>query len=638
MKMKNKKYDADSIVWLKGLEGLRQRPGMYIGGNDSEGMLHCVKEVVGNSIDEATNGHCDTIGISYDNEYVTVFDTGRGIPTGKHKMDKKRDTLTIIMTELHSGGKLKNTEANYTTAIGTNGIGLAAVNALSVKMEVYTKHSGAWQMQSYAKGVPTSEVVKVSKVPSFQGKKWPEGTIVRFKPDISVFEKGSKLKAKDIHEWVSRLSWFVSGPKKKKTDEAGTPIAFKFDFNGKHFEIKRKGLAQYATYTAAKVLKSEPLVDNLKPFVFVGKGVDVVLYPTKGATTSLYASVNSVETKGGGTHVLALRKVLTDAFASVSTRKHKYSIDDLMAGMVLCCNVRMINTQYDSQSKYRLTSKIVDQFDGLQAALTSWCKKNKSKVLLMLERATALSSQSIDAALMRKLTAALKTKKGGKSMLPPELIVSTGCKNRDDREIFFVEGQSAGGSAQKASSRRFQEILLLRGKVLNVLKAKSERMSDSRIIVAILKSLGFDPKQDYSKTRRIGSVFLLTDPDPDGAHISSLLMGLLYTVVPDLFKEGRVFNVVAPLYVYTTATKKLFGSTLKEITTAAGKGFDSKNLTRLKGWGEAQPKELATFAFDRTTRVVQRISVENAIESKKSLEQMLGHGVEFRRTLLGLQD
>lgn len=1396
-----KKYNADSITWLKGLEGVRARPGVYIGGNDSEGMLHCVKEVVGNSIDEATNGHCDTIGISYDNEYITVFDTGRGIPTGKHKMDKKRDTLTIIMTELHSGGKLKNTEANYTTAIGcfvgatkikmlngksvridkltesfektgkkrwvyafnkeskqsfvprkaygvyatrmaseltevildnqqrvlctpdhpfmlwdgkykeaaklkvgqslravhfiedsdgylthsgltklstnakqhmyrvnrtvakgmgwniegkevshknakkqdnrptnlqvfdtkehwwydhdtheknkdftvksksfkrkaskrmhslnaqiedmqeraqegrysqiaarayrdygvvnegtytacrswcgpkwdkaiavfgsernllraakayirqygkdgrsnngglglnyklqseyekspadninnhkvvsirtfdtkkpiqvygmsveydhnylldagvfvknTNGIGLAAVNALSVKMEVFTKHSGSWQMQSYAKGVPTSEVVKVAKVPSFQGKKWPEGTIVRFKPDTSVFEKGSKLKAKDIHEWVSRLSWFVSGPKKKKTDEAGTPISFKFDFNGKHFEIKRKGLAQYATYTAAKVLKSEPLVENLKPFVFVGKGVDVVLYPTKGATTSLYASVNSVETKGGGTHVLALRKVLTDAFASVSTRKHKYSIDDLMAGMVLCCNVRMINTQYDSQSKYRLTSKIVDQFDGLQAALTAWCKKNKSKVLLMLERATALSSQSIDAALMRKLTAALKTKKGGKSMLPPELIVSTGCKNRDDREIFFVEGQSAGGSAQKASSRRFQEILLLRGKVLNVLKAKSERMSDSRIIVAILKSLGFDPKQDYSKTRRIGSVFLLTDPDPDGplqastkvhlldgsnptikevhkrfengeemyvwgrkgeeslfpakiegvnkvrsdealkvtlddgtvlrmtpnhrcyvydskgnlkekrartlsvgnslpaeylirrntdgwgnkdylgqgrlfspgvdkiveargqvkertiygepltcdemlhrkvmrllkpkgykkyqkqngvgvrtdlinihhkdenvsnnspenleflgvgqhaglhssvtltkfnkskrhrlqvskmntnedmkskqmygrlvayaatlvrdfgilkitaklwdeelsnyaganpckyknlpvplkqilkqvvaediqsvtprltlkakntriktsttnrnktwlanyeaelksagfentrkgredyneslrlkgnrglseptyqkfkaqfnhkivkieyeqlkqesfyclqvpetnnfyihdkkgnmlltgnSHISSLLMGLLYTVVPDLFKEGRVFNVVAPLYVYTTATKKLFGSTLKEITTAAGKGFDSKNLTRLKGWGEAQPKELATFAFDRTTRVVQRISVENAIESKKSLEQMLGHGVEFRRTLLGLQD
>jgi DNA gyrase subunit B len=633
-----KKYNADSITWLKGLEGVRKRPGMYIGGTDSEGLLHLVKEVVGNSIDEATNGHCDMIGIAYDGDYVTVYDTGRGIPTGPHRMDKKRDTLTIIMTELHSGGKLQNTGDNYSTAIGTNGIGLAAVNALSIKMEVYTKHSGSWQMQSYSKGVPTSEVINTTKVPSFQGKKWTQGTVVRFKPDISVFEKGSKLNGKAIYEWVSKLSWFVSGPKKNKTDESGTPITFKFSLKGKDVEISRKGLSQYAKYTAAKVLKSEPLIENLKPFVFSGKGVDVVLYPTQSATTSLYASVNSVETKGGGTHVVALRKIISESFAKVSKKNAKYSLDELLAGMVLCCNVRMINTQYDSQSKYRLTSKITDQFDGLEAALTSWCKKNKSKVLQMIARATELSAQSIDAALLRKLTAAVKTKKGGKSTLPTELIASTGCKNRDERELFFVEGQSAGGSAKKASSRRFQEILLLRGKVLNVLKAKTERMSDSRMVVAILKSIGFDPKVEYSKSRRIGSVFLLTDPDPDGAHISCLLMGLLYTVVPDLFKEGRVFNVVAPLYVYTSATKKLFGSSLKEITQKVGKGFDSKNLTRLKGWGEAQPNELSTFAFDRKTRVVERISVANAKESYNTLQQMLGQGVEFRRTLLGLQE
>jgi DNA gyrase subunit B len=634
---KKKEYNADSIVRLKGLEGVRVRPTMYIGDVDDRGLLHLVKEIIGNCIDEAMSGHGDIIAIKVDKKgMVTVFDQGRGIPTGPHKSDKKVDTLTIIATELHSGGKLKDTAENYSAGatIGTHGVGLAVVNALSTQMTIWTKSSGKWQQQEFSKGLPVSGVEKASKVPSFNKKPWSHGTIVQFQPDLSVFAKGAKLNLKDIYQWLSQLSWFVYGPKASKKDTHGTPITYSLDLNGKLFMIKRKSLEDYAFYTAKNKLKAAPLLPKLTPFVYSSKGCDVLYYPTESDASVLYAAVSAVETMAGGTHVTEFRKIFTGVLNRLRTKRQEFTIDDFLVGSITVCNVKMTDAAFAGQSKERLTSKIENQFVGLEEALLKWFKANKKAMAVLFARAVELNSMSNNAALNKKLAAALKTKKGGKLLMPTGLIGST-TKNRDEREMFILEGASAGGTAKKASDRKYQEIMLLRGKILNVVKG-FEKMTDSKVIVDVLKAVGFDPKVDFAKSRRVGKVYLLTDPDPDGSHISCLLMGLLYTVVPSLFNEGRMYDVDAPLYSYNDVKIRAYGSSLAELKTKVGKGFNIDRVVRMKGWGEAEPIQLNELAFNPKTRKVVQISTAKAAESKKAMMAILGEGSEFRKDLLGL--
>lgn len=632
----SKSYNANSITRLKGLEGVRIRPGVYVGDTDHRGYLHLVKEIFGNSIDEATNGYGDTIAIDITKDgEVTVFDTGRGIPTGPHKSDKTMDTLEILLTELHTGGKLKDTEKNYQTAIGSNGMGLAVVNALSTSMTVWTKLSGKWQCQSYSKGKPTSKVIAAKSVPSFNGKKWPHGTIVRFKPDSSIFEKGSKLKLADVRQWIENLSWFVFGPKKSKKDISGSPITIHMNLGGKSITIRRKSLADYASHVMKK--KGMPALElpRLKPFVFSSKTCDVTYYPTAATESHLYSSVNSVETISGGTHVTALRKALTDTLAKFKKKRDTFSLDDFLLGSVLCCNVKMINTQFNSQSKEQLKSKIENQFEGLDKALEHWFRANKKSIIALMQRANELSSLNTNAALNRKLASALKVKKNGKNLLPAKLVGCT-TKNRDERELFIVEGDSANGTGRKASDRRFQEILPLRGKIMNVVKDKNGKDIKSEAILDILKTIGWSPKTDFTKSRRVGKVYFLTDPDPDGSHISTLLAGLLYSVVPQIFIEGRVYNVEAPLYSGKTSNGTVYGSSVSDLVAKAGKSLKQNSVVRMKGWGEANSEDLKDIAFDLDKRKVKLISTEDASASRKAMFDMLGENAEARRTILGI--
>lgn len=972
------KYNADSITRVKGLGGIRLRPGMYVGDTDYRGLVHLVKEIVGNSIDEALNGYGRRIAISLDKSgTVTVFDEGRGIPTGPHKSDPKLDTLTIICTELHSGGKLKDAAKNYTAgaigcfvgatkiklldgrsvridrlakafektgkknwvyafnkesglsfvprkaygvfatrkatrltevvlsngekvlctpdhpfmtwdgsyiqaaklkpgqslravhfaidadgylthsgpkrlpskpvkqhmyrvnrtvaqAIGmdidgldvahknarkkdnrpenlepmerkdhwwhdrevhgknsnwtektkkdrrrsrdamtrlneqvedlqeqaqlgryaqiaarayrdygvvtedtynasrpwcgpkfdlavvalgsernvlragkaylrqygnegktsngglgldyklqseyerspsynannhsvvsvrsfdtkkpvkvygmsvevdhnymldagvfvknTHGVGMAVVNALSTHMQVWSSSSGKWKTQTFSKGEAKSPVTNAGTIPKFAGKKWKSGTIVQFTPDLSIFEKGSKLQAEHVVSWLRNLSWFVYGPKKSKNDISGTPIRFEVDA-GKLISIQRNSLAEYGPYVAKKK-KLEPLVDKLKPFVFSSTGCDVLLYPTTGDQPMMYSSVSSVETMSGGTHVIALRKVLSECITSLKKKRQEFSLDDFLTGMVIVCNVKLVEASFAGQSKERLTTKVEDKFNGLKEAFLEWARRNKSSIQTLFDRAAELGKLSVSAALNRKLAASLKTKRNGKSLLPTKLLQSM-TKNRDERDLFLVEGESAAGTAQLARDAKYQEVLPLRGKILNVVK-DGKGIGQSQVIIDILQTIGYDVKKPITQTRRVGRLFLLTDPDPDGSHISALLMGLLYSVVPDFFREGRVFDIAAPLYCYTTSKGKVYGNTLEDVQKQVGKGFDPRFVVRMKGWGEANPDELEEIAFNSKTRKVFRISTENAEASKKALLEMLGEGAEMRRKLLGL--
>ena len=516
-----KKYDASSITWLEGLEGLRAKPSMYLGKQaDSAGVLQLALEILGNALDEANNGNGDTVGIKVEGDTITVFDTGRGIPFGPHPKHKNEDTLTILATKLHAGGKLSATDGNYGVSLGTHGVGLSVTNALSSKLTIWSKRDGKIKSQTFSEGKPTSKVVdeKPARLPKFGGKAWPmkTGTIVQWTWDKKVFDKGSKLDEQVLLQTVRDMSWFAAYITKAKR----RPTRFLLeDSKGKVSEVHRKSLAKYVDNQLSLLNKGrkEPLLlmeeTRMEGFDaehdFVGAWVS--------SSDDLFTSaVNSLMTKGGGTHHTGASMAMYDAFRKIANKKQPFRVQDLLTGFVGCINIRIPSPTFDGQGKGQLVSlngKSI-AYDAVFKTVSTWIRKNKATALKIIERAVSIHSISNDQKLNKQLASALQIKKGGKSMLPAQLIQST-TRNPMERELFLIEGKSAGGTAKKASDRKYQEALPLRGKLLNVEKAANEKMSESQVIIDLLRSIEYDPRNP-EKPLRVGKIMILSDPDPDG--------------------------------------------------------------------------------------------------------------------------
>lgn len=618
-----KQYDASSIVHLEYPTFIQKKPGMYVGETDSRGLTHLAKEVIGNAIDEAFNKHATEIGVHISKAgVITVSDNGRGIPVGPHKSG--RDVLEVVFCSTHAGGKMDEKSGNYAVSLGTHGLGLKLVNALSEQTEVWCFPSAKkkWFYMRFNRGVAKAKKPTPSK-PPISAKR---GTIIRFKPDLQYFDKGSKLNPKAIQEWLEEMSWFV-------------PAKFVIKLEGQSDIVlhKPKGLASRFEHECNR-LGVEPLGPA---FVVQSMGVQVAMGWTSSSETYVYTSVAGSKTPNGGTHLQGFTAGLKDCFAEFAKRGDDFSTDSLQAGLVAIVNVNIPSPKFNSQDKVKLiTPEAKDLvyryiYSDDKDSLYYWLSKNKDMTRQIIDRANELTRLYEDFRANKALAASLKASRG-KSPLPASLKASS-TKDDSKRELYLVEGQSAGGTAISARDASFQEILMLTGKIPNSFKMANDKVVGNNRVVDILKSIGYDPNNPTKF--RVGKLILLMDSDEDGVHINALMMGLIQRLAPSLFEQRKVFIVDAPLFLYRADRGRVYGPTRNNIVskvTKLGLKFDPRKLTRLKGWGEASSEMLREVAFTSNTRKLIRVKPLSGRSDLKIMVDMLGEGTEARKELLGI--
>lgn len=485
-------YDESSIKVFQGLEGVRKRPSMYIGAIET-GRFHILKEVLDNSVDEALAGCNKKVGCIITEDYYEVFDEGRGIPVGIHPDFKKekKSTLEIIFTTLHAGGKLEN-NAYSQGSVGTHGCGASCTNALSTYFQVWTFRDKKWWTQEFSKGKPVSPVIESSP-----GKEYKKGTVIRFKPDAEILPNALNLRS--LVDWF-RNSAFLNGG-----------IEFYLNIKGKEKTYKSKGLIDYIQYIT-KDLECEPLN---KPFILKTANVDVALQWFESDDTNLNSWCNTSPTIEGGTHLQGLINVINKGFDSL-VKKKGYKSEDLRMGLFGAINIKIAQPHFDSQTKEKLISAEATKLvmDQIYNEFEKYLNSNKTFVKKVTDRANSMRAIYNRFTQEKKALSKLKTR--GKANLPPsaKFAASTG-KDVETRELYIVEGDSAGGTAKMARDPHNQEVLKLRGKILNVAKATLAKAYESEDVLNILKGIGFDPT-NKERHRRVGKVIILTDADTDG--------------------------------------------------------------------------------------------------------------------------
>ena len=602
-----KEYNESSITVLKGLEGVRQRPSMYIGAIQT-GRFHILKELLDNAVDEALAGYNKKIGCIINRNYIEVFDEGRGIPVGIHPdyTKEKKSTLEIIFTTLHAGGKLKN-DAYASGSVGTHGCGASCTNALSSYFQVWTFRDKKWWTQTYKKGKPVTKVIEGKPE-----KEYKKGTVIRFIPDDEILP--SPLDLKSVAEWFRNSSFLNGG------------IEFYLKIGEKEKTYKSKGLSDYIDYIT-KDLNCEPLN---KPFILKTENIDVALQWFEYDNSNLQSWCNTSPTIEGGTHLQGLINVINKGFDSL-VKKKGYKPEDLRIGLFGAINIKIAQPHFDSQTKEKLISPEATKMvmDQIYKDFEKYLNANKTFVKKVTDRANSMRAIYNRFTQEKKALSKLKTR--GRANLPPvsKFAASTG-KDIEERELYIVEGDSAGGTAKMARDPKNQEVLKLRGKILNVAKATLAKAYESEDILNILKGIGFDPS-NKERQRRVGKVIILTDADTDGFHISVLLLTLFQKIYPELLSEGRIFVVDAPLFVGKSKTKEYYGESLADLKKQYSGKFES--VTRIKGWGEADKDLLRKVAFDPSTRKLLKI-VECFGNELKYFQKIVGEDTQTRKDIL----
>ena len=620
-------YGAKSITVLKGLEAVRKRPAMYIGSTGENGLHHLVYEVVDNSIDEALAGFCDRIDVTmHRDNSVTVADNGRGIPVDLHPTEKMPG-VELALTVLHAGGKFDRD--SYKVSGGLHGVGVSVVNALSEKLIVTVDRAGARHQMSFVRGQTTQKLTVIGMAPG-------TGTTVTFKPDPQIFTV-LEFSWNTLADRLRQLAFLNGGLRITLTDERGDePRTEAFYYKG--------GLVEFVSWLTRnkKVLHPKPVHfsatrDDVE--------VDIALQYEEGYNENTFTFVNNINTHEGGTHLTGFRSALTRTINDVAKRSNAMkkadftlSGDDAREGLTCVLHVKLREPQFEGQTKTKLGNGEVEGIVRtiVNEGLGNFLDENPGVGRAIIEKAV---SAALAREAARKARDLVRKKSGLENAVLPGKLADCSLEDPTLCEIYLVEGDSAGGSAKQGRDRSFQAILPLRGKILNVERARIDKILGNEEIRSMITAIGCGVREDFNLAEaRYHKIILMTDADVDGAHIRTLLLTFFFRQMPELIEAGYIYIAQPPLYrvargkeeyyAYTEDERSEFTKRLSE----GGKG--TVGTQRYKGLGEMNPEQLWKTTMDPNTRTILRVTLEDAVEASKLFDELMGDDVEPRRLFI----
>ena len=625
----NHQYDAHSIPVLTGLEAVRKRPGMYIGSTGESGLHHLVYEVVDNSIDEALAGFCDSILVTvHPDNSVTVVDNGRGIPVDIHPVEKMPG-VEVALTVLHAGGKFD--KSSYKVSGGLHGVGVSVVNALSEQLEVWVDRDGKRHHMGFSRG----RTVKKLEV---EGKAKGTGTTVWFKPDHQIFNT-LEFSYTTLADRLRQLAFLNRGVKITLKDERE---------GGKEETFHAKGgLVEFVQWLNRnkKALHPKPV------HFFANKDdveVDLALQYEEGYNENTFTFVNNINTHEGGTHLTGFRSALTRTINAIANelgalKKADFSLsgEDIREGLTCVLHVKVKEPQFEGQTKTKLGNSEVEGIvkTVINEHLGSFLAEHPSVARAIIEKSVS-AARAREAA--RKARDLVRKKSGLENMVLPGKLADCSLDDPALCELYLVEGDSAGGTAKQGRDRSFQAILPLRGKILNVERARIDKILGNEEIRAMITAIGCGVREDFKlDDARYHKIILMTDADVDGAHIRTLLLTFFFRQMPELIEQGYIYIAQPPLYRVAKGKEEFYAYTepereeySKRLGGEKAEGKSGVYIQRYKGLGEMNKDQLWKTTMDPATRTVLRVTLEDAVEASKLFDELMGDEVEPRRLFI----
>ena len=624
MVQSNTSYQAKDIQVLEGLEAVRRRPGMYVGGTDIKAMHHLVYEVVDNSIDEALAGTCSRIDITiHTDSSVTVQDDGRGIPVDMHPQMKK-SALEVVMTTLHAGGKFGG--GGYKVSGGLHGVGVSAVNALSEWCEVEVKRDGKIHRQRYERGYPQGPVKSSGKV-----KDEDSGTKTTFKFDPEIFKDNSDYRFDTLAQRFREMAFVTRG----------TTIHFKDERSNRELTFYFEGgINSFVRYLNRNRAPLHPVISADKDID--GVGIEAAIQYTDSFTESIYSFANTINTVDGGTHLTGLRSALTRVINDFARKNNllkdsdsNFSGDDTREGLTAIVSIKHPDPQFESQTKVKLMNAEVQTYvqQVVVERFSTFLEETPQAAKAIIAKCLT-SARARDAA--RKARDLVIRKSALESLTLPGKLADCSERDSSKTELYIVEGDSAGGSAKQGRDRHFQAILPLRGKILNTERARLDKILGNNEVKSLISALGTGIGEGFDlEGLRYGRVIIMTDADVDGSHIRTLLLTFFFRYLPQLIEEGHLFIAQPPLYRIGHKNKFQYVYTENEKDKLLKSfGNDKVNLQRYKGLGEMNPDQLWETTMNPEKRTLLMVTVEDAAEADRTFDMLMGNAVDPRKRFI----
>lgn len=616
-----KRYSAEDIKVLEGLEGVRKRPAMYIGSTGKEGLHHLVYEVVDNSVDECLAGVCSVIRVTINKDgSVSVEDNGRGMPVDMHPVYKK-SAMEVIVTKLHAGGKFD--KQAYAVSGGLHGVGISVVAALSKKMIVEVKREGKIHMQSYNIGKPLADVKVIGK---YEGKE--TGTKVTFFPDDSIFST-TKFDFNTLATRFREICFLNAGLKILFEDET-TDKKEEFHYAG--------GLVEFVKWlNRARESLHKPVYFKKES---EGLVAEIAIQYNDSYNENIHGFVNTINTVEGGTHVAGFKTALTRVINDYAEKKgilkkdEKLEGEDVREGLTAVISLRLREPQFEGQTKTKLgNSEVKGTVDSIvSAALSEFFEENPDIGKKISQKAGA-ALKAREAAKKAKELVRRKNAFGAGGL--PGKLADCSSKKKEETELYIVEGQSAGGTAKGARDKEFQAILPLKGKILNVEKANPVKAMSSEEVANLITAMGSGVGEHFDMEKlRYGKIIIMADADVDGQHIKTLLLTLFYRYTPQLIEAGHIFVAVAPLFKIRKGQQDTYVYSDEELKKAIDKIGGKLDVQRFKGLGEMNDEQLWDTTMNPKTRILKQVSIEDAVEADETFSILMGDAVEPRRKFI----